>query len=85
MTGPLRRLARDLARVFAQRRLPWHLLAIGLTVVLVTSGVDGWVAATARGTEIRTLAFLAGRIGFGRRLWYRLRCWRLAGFVATGG
>lgn len=64
MTGPLRRLARDLARVFAQRRLPWHLLAIGLTVVLVTSGVDGWVAATARGTEIRTLAFLAGRIGF---------------------
>jgi membrane-associated phospholipid phosphatase len=64
VTGPLRRLARDLACVFAPRRLPWHLLAIGLTVVLVTSGFDGWVAATTRGTEIRTLAFSAGRIGF---------------------
>ena len=64
MTGPLRRLARDLARVFAPRFLPWHLLAICLTIVLVTSGFDGWVAATARGTDIRRLAFLAGRIGF---------------------
>ena len=57
-------LARDLALVFAPRRLPWHLLAVGLTVILVTSGVDGWVAATAHGTQIRRLTFSAGRIGF---------------------
>src|SRR5262249_58205286 len=64
MIGSLRRLARDLARVFAPRRLPWHLLAIGLTVIFVTSGFDGWVAATARGTDIQAIAFSAGRIGF---------------------
>jgi len=64
MTGALQRLRQDLARVFAPRRLPWHLLAMGLTVILVASGFDGWVAATARGTEIQTLAFSAGRIGF---------------------
>lgn len=64
MTGAVRGLAGDLARVFAPRRLPWHLLAMGLTVILVTSGFDGWVAATAHGTQIRTLAFSAGRIGF---------------------
>jgi uncharacterized protein (TIGR03382 family) len=63
--GSLRRLARDLVCVFAPRRLPWHLLAIALTLVLVSSGFDGWVAATACGTEIRALAFSAGRIGFG--------------------
>lgn len=57
-------LARDLALVFAPRRLPWHLLAMGLTVILVTSGFDGRVAATAHGTEIQRLAFSAGRIGF---------------------
>ena len=63
MSGSLRRLARDLARVFAPRRLPWHLLAIGLTVMFVTSGFDGWVGATAHGTDIRAIAFSAGRIG----------------------
>src|SRR5262245_61701191 len=64
MTGAVQSLARDLACVFAPRRLPWHVLAMGLTVILVTSGFDGWVAATAHGTEIRTLAFSVGRIGF---------------------
>ena len=64
MTRAVQTLARDLAGVFAPRRLPWHLLAMGLTVILVTSGFDGWVAATARGTRIRTLGFSAGRIGF---------------------
>jgi uncharacterized protein (TIGR03382 family) len=64
MTSAVQSLARDLTRVFAPRRLPWHLLAMGLTVILVTSGFDGWVAATAYGTQIRRLAFSAGRIGF---------------------
>jgi len=63
MTSAVQSLARDLARVFAPRRQPWHLLAMGLTVILVTSGFDGWVAATAHGTQIRRLAFSAGRIG----------------------
>lgn len=64
MISAVQILARDLALVFAPRRLPWHLLAMGLTVILVTSGFDGWVAATAHGTQIRRLAFSAGRIGF---------------------
>jgi membrane-associated phospholipid phosphatase len=64
MAGAVQRLARDLVSVFAPRCLPWHLLAMGLTVILVTSGVDGWVAATAHGTQIRRLGFSAGRIGF---------------------
>ena len=58
------RAARRAAPASWSRRLPWHLLAVGLTVILVTSGFDGWIAAAAHGTQIRRLAFSAGRIGF---------------------
>ncbi len=54
---------RDAARVFAPRNLPWHLLAAAVTYLCVTSGLDAWIAATFRDTEIRGFARFAGWIG----------------------
>jgi membrane-associated phospholipid phosphatase len=64
MSGPLWTFVSDTARVFALRRLPWHLLAIALTFAIVAPGLDGRIAAAARGTELQALAFSAGRVGF---------------------
>lgn len=60
---PVARLVRDGARVYAPRRLPWHLLAFGLTLAIVTSGLDWRVATTFRDTGVQRLAYTAGRVG----------------------
>jgi membrane-associated phospholipid phosphatase len=60
---PLRKFFTDGVRVYAPRRLPWHLLAFGLTFAIVTSGLDSQIVTTFRGTEIQRLAYTAGRVG----------------------
>jgi membrane-associated phospholipid phosphatase len=62
--GPLATLCRDGARVYAPRRLPWHLVAFALTFVLVTSGFDWTVVTTFRGTQVQRLAYSAASVGF---------------------
>jgi membrane-associated phospholipid phosphatase len=60
---PLRKFFTDGVRVYAPRRLPWHLLAFGLTFAIVTSGLDSQIVTTFRSTEIQRLAYTAGRVG----------------------
>lgn len=54
----------DFTRLFQARLLSWHALAIGLTWLLVITGVDWWVVTEMRGTSFVGLARFAGLIGF---------------------
>lgn len=57
-------LPRNIIRCFRGRLILWHLLAIVLTVILVTSGFDGWYFKTLNTPEIRQWMMPAAGIGF---------------------
>lgn len=59
----LRSLLRSLGRVFSGRRILWHLLAIGLTYVLVVSGFDWYYFAHTRNPGLQSILFPAVMLG----------------------
>jgi membrane-associated phospholipid phosphatase len=56
-------LLRNYLNCFRGRMILWHLLAIGLTVLLVTTGLDWQYFAATRAPIFRDLAWPAIRIG----------------------
>lgn len=60
-----RSLIPDLGATFVRGWNPlWHLAAIGLTALCVTSGFDWYYHLLFRGTVLYPLAFTAGAVGF---------------------
>lgn len=57
-------LPANIVSCFKGRLILWHLLAIVLTVILVTSGFDGWYFKTLNTPEIRQWMMPAAGIGF---------------------
>lgn len=58
-----RPLIRNIGRIFSGRNLLWHLLAIGLTYVLVASGFDWFYFVHTRSPELRAILFPAVMLG----------------------
>ena len=56
-------LPRNLLDCFKGRRIIWHIIAIILTLILVTSGFDGLYFATTRNPILRSCMFPAVVIG----------------------
>lgn len=52
-----------LARIFTGKNLWWHLVAIALTVILVTSGFDGWYFATLHHSRVASDLFISVKAG----------------------
>jgi membrane-associated phospholipid phosphatase len=57
-------LPRNVINCFKNRLILWHILAVVLTVILVTSGFDGWYFKNLNTPEIRQWMMPAAGIGF---------------------
>ncbi len=55
---------RNVAACFQGRKILWHLLAIGLTFILVQSGFDWFYFQSTRNPELQHVMFQAAPIGF---------------------
>ena len=60
----LYKLPTAILRSFSGRNLLWHLLAIALTYVLVTSGFDWWYFESTRSAVFSSFGFPAALLGF---------------------
>jgi membrane-associated phospholipid phosphatase len=56
-------LPRHFLRCFSGRMIGWHLLAIGLTLVLVASGLDWFYFKSTRNPTLRAWMFTAAPVG----------------------
>lgn len=57
------RLIHNTKQVFSMKNLPWHLLAILLTYILVASGFDWYYFMHTRSQELRAILFPAVLLG----------------------
>jgi hypothetical protein len=63
MPGFLYQLPKNIIRCFKGYNLLWHLLAIVLTCIIVTSGFDWYYFISSQKSILRTLFFPAVRLG----------------------
>jgi hypothetical protein len=69
------RLPQTALKIFTGRNLVGHALAIGLTVLIVTTSFDWAYYQATRGAEVQQLARPAIHFGFVVPIWGSFCCW----------